>query len=64
MEKVGTIIARHIRGRRPTSITLVGGTTLFPGMAGVIEEVTGIPTIVPAQPMFITPLGIALADGG
>ena len=64
MEKVGTIVARHMRGSKPTSITLVGGTTLFPGMAGVIEEVTGIPTRVPAQPMFITPLGIALADGG
>lgn len=64
MEKVGTIVAQHIRGSRPKSITLVGGTTLFPGMAGVIQEVTGISTRVPVQPMFITPLGIALADGG
>jgi len=64
MEKVGTIIERHLRGYSPRSITLVGGTALFPGMAGVIEEVTGIPTQVPDRPMFITPLGIALADTG
>lgn len=63
MEKVGTIIQRHLHGTKPESITLVGGTALFPGMAGVIEEVTGIPTHVPVKPMFITPLGIALADG-
>ncbi len=64
MEKVGTIIDRHLHGYSPRSITLVGGTALFPGMAGVIEEVTGIPTQVPDRPMFITPLGIALADTG
>jgi ethanolamine utilization protein EutJ len=64
MEKVGTIIERHLHGARPESISLVGGTALFPGMAGVIEEVTGIPTRIPDRPMFITPLGIALADTG
>ena len=64
MEKVGTIVSRHLTGYRPNSITLVGGTALFPGMAAVIEEVTGIPTRVPEKPMFITPLGIALADTG
>ncbi len=62
MEKVGTIIDRHLQGSKPGLITLVGGTALFPGMAGVIEEVTGIRTLVPPKPMFITPLGIALAD--
>lgn len=62
MEKVGTIIEHHLHGSKPNLITLVGGTALFPGMAEVIEEVTGIPTRVPAKPMFITPLGIALAD--
>ena len=64
MEKVGTIIARHIRGSTPASITLVGGTALFPGMAEVVQDVTGIPTRIPAHPMFITPLGIALSDYG
>lgn len=64
MEKVGTIIARHIRGSKVPAITLVGGTALFPGMADVIAEVTGLPTTIPRSPMFITPLGIAMHDSG
>lgn len=64
MEKIATIVERHIRGSNPMSITLVGGTALFPGIAGVMQEVTGIHTQVPAHPLFITPLGIALADSG
>lgn len=62
MEKVGTIVERHIRGRDVKQITLVGGSTAFPGMAGVVQEVTGIPTGVPERPLFVTPLGIALSD--
>ena len=44
------------------SITLVGGTTIFPGMAAVVQEITGIPTRKPENPLFVTPLGIALSD--
>ena len=62
MEKVGTIVKRHLSGMAVDSITLVGGTTLFPGMAGVVGEVTGIPTRMPERPLFVTPLGIALSD--
>ncbi len=62
MEKMGTIVARHIQGRDVSSIILVGGTTLFPGIAGVIQEVTGVPTEVPEHPLFVTPLGIAMYD--
>ena len=62
MEKVGSIVNRHVNGSEPDRIMLVGGTTLFPGMAGVIQEVTGINTVMPQQPMFVTPLGIAWQD--
>jgi len=62
MEKMGTIVAKHIRGSRAKSITLVGGTTLFPGIASVIEDVTGLPTKVSQHPLFVTPLGIAMHD--
>lgn len=62
MEKVGTIVERHVRGRDVQQITLVGGSTAFPGMAAVVQEVTGIPTSVPEKPLFVTPLGIALSD--
>ncbi len=62
MEKMGTIVQRHIRGSGAKSIVLVGGTPLFPGMASVIEEITGLPTTVPEYPLFVTPLGIAMHD--
>jgi len=62
MEKVGSIVERRLRGMEVDSITLVGGTTIFPGMADVVQEVTGIPTRTPERPLFVTPLGIALSD--
>jgi len=62
MEKVATITNRHIQDWQVPEITLVGGTSAFRGMAQVVEEVTGIPTRVPPNPLFVTPLGIALHD--
>ena len=60
MEKVATIINRHIEGYRVDKLYLVGGTCSFPGMDEVIQEMTGIETILPGNPLFITPLGIAM----
>ncbi len=60
MEKVGTIVARHIAGYKIDTIYLVGGTARFPGIEGVIEEVTGIKTVIPGDPLFVTPIGIAM----
>lgn len=68
MEKVASITARHIAeyelqsGRAVDRLTLVGGTSSFPGMAEVVQEYTGIPTRVPEHAMFVTPIGIALSD--
>jgi ethanolamine utilization protein EutJ len=62
MEKMGTIIQKHVRNKGVKSIVLVGGTPLFPGLADVIEEITGISTNVPAKPLFVTPVGIAMED--
>lgn len=62
MEKVGSIVARHVAGQGVQQITLVGGAAAFPGMAAVVQEVTGIPTQSPSRPLFVTPLGIAMAD--
>ncbi|NUQ39463.1 MAG: ethanolamine utilization protein EutJ [Caldilineales bacterium] len=64
MEKVGAIIARHIARFPVETLYLVGGTCAFPGIAGVITEVTGVPAIVPGNPLFVTPLGIALSGIG
>jgi len=44
------------------TLYLVGGTCAYPGMAQVIEEYTGINTLLPGNPLFITPLGIAMHD--
>ena len=64
MEKVGNIVARHVRISQVEvkNLTLVGGTCTFPGMADVVAEYTGIPTFVPQRPLFVTPLGIAMND--
>lgn len=61
MEKIGTIINRHIEGRSVSRITLVGGASAFDGIAAVIEEVTETPTTVAPHTQWVTPLGIALA---
>lgn len=60
MEKVGTIVRRHIDGYKVERIYLVGGTCAYPGMDEVIQEITGIETLLPGNPLFITPLGIAM----
>ncbi len=60
MEKVGTIVRRHIADHPVDTLYLVGGTCAFPGMDRVVEEITGVRTLVPGQPLFVTPLGIAM----
>jgi len=60
MEKVGNIIARHVQGHKVKKLYLVGGTCAYPGMDKVIQEYTGIETLVPGSPLFVTPLGIAM----
>ena len=68
MEKVASIVARHVRiyqeqsGGAVDQLVLVGGTSRFPGIAGVVEEYSGLPTWVPQRPLFVTPLGIAMHD--
>ncbi len=60
MEKVATIVTRHVAAYEVDALYLVGGTASFTGMGRVVEQVTGIPTQVPPHPMFVTPTGIAL----
>jgi ethanolamine utilization protein EutJ len=60
MEKVASIVNRHIEGFRVDKLYLVGGTCAYPGMTDVIQEMTGIETILPGNPLFVTPLGIAM----
>lgn len=60
MEKVGTIVARHTVAHPVDTIFLVGGTACFGGIDRVVQEVTGIRTIIPGYPLFVTPLGVAM----
>jgi ethanolamine utilization protein EutJ len=62
MEKVASIVMRQIRQYDVRQIYMVGGTSMFTGIARVVERVTGIKTIVPSKPLFVTPLGIAMND--
>ena len=62
MEKVASIINRHVEGHRIETLYLVGGTCSYPGMDEVIQEMTGIETVLPGNPLFVTPLGIAMTN--
>jgi ethanolamine utilization protein EutJ len=68
MEKVASIVAHHVETYQSQSdfkvehLVVVGGTGIFPGMAEVVEEYTGLPTHIPERPLFVTPLGIAMHD--
>ncbi len=62
MEKVATIVARQVKGHEVKVIYMVGGSSMFPRIAEVVERVTGIKTVVPPRPLFVTPLGIAMND--
>lgn len=61
VEKIASIINQHIKGYDVEEISLVGGTCCLAGIEGIIEKKTGIFTHKPQNPMFVTPLGIALS---
>ena len=61
VEKVASIISRHIKGHDVQEIYLVGGTCCLTGIEAIIEKQTGIRTRKPENPMFVTPLGIAFS---
>lgn len=66
LQKMGTIVRRHVEGRNVRSVHLVGGTCCLRGMEDVIARETGMPVYKPANPLLVTPLGIALncREGG
>lgn len=59
MEKVASIVVRNTAGFATPTVCLVGGTVAFPGFADVVEQASGLSTVVPTSPLFVTPLGIA-----
>lgn len=63
LEKMASIIKRHIEGRDVSAIYLVGGTCCLKDMEKVIAKETGKPVCKPSNPFLVTPLGIALNCG-
>ena len=61
VEKVGAIVSRHIQNHDVQEISLVGGTCCLTGIEDIIEKTTGVYTHKPKNPMFVTPLGIAMS---
>lgn len=62
MQKVATIVARHVKDHPVETIYMVGGTSELKGLSEVVEEYTGIRTFTPPHPMLVTPIGAAMID--
>lgn len=62
MQKVGSIVKKHISAFNVPCVYLVGGSSSLRGLAEVVEEFTEVPTYTPPYPMFVTPIGVAMHD--
>jgi ethanolamine utilization protein EutJ len=61
VEKVSSIINNQIKNYDVNELSLVGGTCCLTGIEEIIQKQTKIYTHKPKNPMFVTPLGIALS---
>lgn len=61
IEKMATITADHIKGYDVKDVYLVGGTCCLKDIERVMEKVLGLPVHKPANPLLVTPIGIALS---
>jgi len=61
MEKVASIIGRHIQKFHVDNVYLAGGTSCFPGIEKIVQNEIGVPTWKPDNPFLVTPMGIALS---
>ncbi len=62
IQKVASIVQRHIAPYEPEQVYVVGGTARLKGFEEVLAGELGRPVVKPEDPMFVTPLGIALAS--
>lgn len=61
MEKVASIVSKLVFGYSIRNLYLVGGSCSFNGFQELLQSYLGLPTHRPKIPLFVTPLGIALA---
>ena len=59
-EKIASIIINNTKGFYIDAIYLVGGTSCMLNIEKVIEQLTGVKTYKPENPLFVTPIGIAM----
>lgn len=59
IEKVASIIDKHIKKYDIEEVFIVGGTCCLKGIEQIIEKKIGVKVRKPKNPMFVTPLGIA-----
>lgn len=60
-QKMAAIAHRHLEQHPVKTLYLVGGTSCFPGIEQVMEDETGLAVERPVNPLWVTPLGIALS---
>lgn len=60
VEKMASIVKRHVTGYGVEKIYVVGGACCFEAFESVFVKEIGIPTVKPIKPLLVTPLGIAL----
>jgi len=59
IQKVASIIRRHVDGHEVEKVYLVGGTSCYKHITEVISHETGLSIAKPDNPFLVTPLGIA-----
>ncbi|WP_420837937.1 ethanolamine utilization protein EutJ [Calorimonas adulescens] len=60
VEKMSSIILKHIQGFDVETIYLVGGTSCLDGIENIVESYTGKRVVKPYNPLLVTPIGIAI----
>jgi len=60
VQKMASIVKRFIQGYDVDTIYVVGGACSFSQFTRVFEKEIGVKTIKPAEPLLVTPLGIAM----
>lgn len=60
VEKMATIVKGYIRDYNVDTLYVVGGACCFRQFEDVFSNITGVPTVKPAVPLLVTPLGIAI----
>lgn len=60
VERMASIVKRHIAGYDVSTIYVVGGACSFDEFEKTFEKELGIKTLKPSSPLLVTPLGIAM----